>query len=126
MVGTIGPLVQGSSPRRRRLQVTVLFGTAFLSGAALMFLFLFFAGATAQAGQIPLSLRRSIAAVALLALASVDVWARRSGTYCPVAWKRQTPRRFRLRHSVYVVASIWGFDTGLAVTTFRVTAATWG
>jgi hypothetical protein len=25
-----------------------------------------------------------------------------------------------------VVASIWGFDTGLAVTTFRVTAATWG
>lgn len=25
-----------------------------------------------------------------------------------------------------VVASVWGFDTGLAVTTFRVAAATWG
>jgi hypothetical protein len=24
------------------------------------------------------------------------------------------------------VASVWGFDTGLAVTTFRVAAATWG
>ena len=27
---------------------------------------------------------------------------------------------------MFVVASIWGFDTGLAVTTIRVAAATWG
>jgi hypothetical protein len=30
------------------------------------------------------------------------------------------------RRSMFVVASVWGFDTGLAVTTIRVTAATWG
>ena len=27
---------------------------------------------------------------------------------------------------MFVVASIWGFDTGLAITTIRVAAATWG
>ena len=127
MVGTIGPLVQGSLPRLRwRLQITALFVTAFLAGAASIFFLLFLLGVTVQVQQLPLSLRRCVAAAGLFTLASMDVWARSKGTYCPMGLKRQTPRGLRLQHSMFVVASIWGFDTGLAITTIRVTAATWG
>jgi hypothetical protein len=127
MVGTIGPLVQGALPRRRwRLQITALFVAAFLAGAALIFCLVFLLGVTSPARQLPLSLRRSLAGAGLLVLASLDIWARTHGTHCPLAWIRQTPRGLRLRHSMFVVASLWGLDTGLAVTTIRVTAATWG
>jgi hypothetical protein len=127
MVGTIGPLVQGSLPRRRwRLQITALFAAAFLAGAVSIFFLVFLLGVTAHAQQLPLSLRRSLAAAGLIVLASLDVWARTHGTYCPMGWIRQTPRGLRLRRSSFVVASLWGFDIGLAVTTIRVTAATWG
>jgi hypothetical protein len=30
------------------------------------------------------------------------------------------------RHHMLVVASLWGLDTGLVITTFRVAAVTWG
>jgi len=127
MVGTIGPLVQGALPRRRwRLQITALFVAAFLAGAALTFFLVFLLGVTVQVQQLPLSLRRGVVAAGLLTLASMDVWARSRRTYCPMRLHRQTPRRLRWQHSMFVVASIWGFDTGLAITTIRVTAATWG
>jgi len=127
MVGTIGPLVQGALSRRRwRLQITVLFAAAFLVGAVSIFCLLFLLGVTVQVQQLPLSLRRGVAAAGLVTLASLDVWARTHGTYCPMRWHRQTPRRLRYHHSMFVVASIWGFDTGLAITTIRVAAATWG
>jgi hypothetical protein len=127
MVGTIGPLVQGALPRLRwRLRIAALFATAFLAGAAVTFFLVFLLGAAAQVQQLPLGLRRGVAAAGLMALASVDVWARSRRTYCPLRWDRQTPRRLMRRRSMFVVASVWGFDTGLAVTTIRVTAATWG
>jgi hypothetical protein len=56
----------------------------------------------------------------------MDVWASNNRAYCPVGLRRQTPRGLKYRHSMMMVASIWGFDTGLAITTFRVAAATWG
>ncbi len=127
MVGTIGPLVQGSLPRiRSRLEVTALFGTAFLVGAALIFSLFFLFGATFQVHELPLNLKRSVAAAGLFSLALIDLWARNKGTYCPIGLSRQTPRGLRCRYSRRFFVSIWGFDTGLAITTFRVAAATWG
>jgi hypothetical protein len=127
MVGTIGPLVQVALPRMSwRLQMTACFVTAFLVGAVSIFFVVFLLGVTAQVEQLPLSLRRCVAAAGLVALASMDLWARCKGTLCPMRWNRQTPRRLRFRYPMIVVVSIWGFDTGLAITTFRVAAATWG
>jgi hypothetical protein len=127
MVGTIGPLVQGALPRWRwRLEITALFVSGFLAGAGIIFAAAFLLGFALQLHELPLALRRSIAASGLVVLAVTDLWARRHGAYCPVGPRRQTPRGLRSRHSMLVVAPIWGFDTGLAVTTFRVAAATWG
>jgi|SRR6266498_352733 hypothetical protein len=127
MVGTIGPLVQGALPRMRwRLQLTALFVTAFLVGAGAIFFLFFLFGVTVHVPGLPLSLRRSVAAAGLVSLALMDIWARMNRTYCPMRWRRQTPRGLRFRRSMFVVASIWGLDMGLAITTIRVTGATWG
>jgi hypothetical protein len=127
MVGTIGPLVQGALPRRRhRLEITALFVAGFLGGAAIIFSVSFLLGQTARLHDVPLDLRRSLAATGLAALALLDVWARRNGTWCPVTLRRQTPKRLGRHGPLAVAASVWGFDTGLAITTFRVAAATWG
>ncbi len=127
MVGTIGPLVQGALPRlRHRLEITALFVAGFLGGAVIMFIVLHLLGLAAQLQVLPLTSRRAIAAAGLVALALMDVWARSRGAYCPLGLRRQTPRSLRRRHSLRALASVWGFDTGLAMTTFRVTAATWG
>ena len=127
MVGSIGPLVQGALPRRRwRLQITVYFAAAFLAGAVLVFLAAFLLGVLTRAGQLPLGLRRSLAAAGLVVLAGLDVWARARKTYCPIRWQRQTPRSLQFGRSWRVVSLLWGFDIGLVLTTIRVTAATWG
>lgn len=62
-------------------------------------------------------------AIALLAFATVDLLSRRRGSYCKIGLLRQTPQKGC--QSVIATAALWGFDTGLAVTTVRVTAATW-
>jgi hypothetical protein len=127
MVGTIGPLVQGALPRMRsRLQLTAFFVTSFLVGAVAIFCLLFLLGVAVQVPGLPLSLKRGVAAASLVSLALTDLWARKNRTYCPMRWRRQTPRGLRFRHSMFGVASIWGFDMGLAITTIRVTGATWG
>lgn len=127
MVGTIGPLVQGSLPRKCwRIQITAMFVTAFLVGAATIFFLFFVIGNSVHVQECPVSIRRSVAAVGLAVLAPLDLWGRRNGTYCLIGWTRQTPRTLWRRRSMLVAASIWGFDTGLAITTIRVTAATWG
>jgi hypothetical protein len=70
--------------------------------------------------------RRVIGTLGLFALAFVDVVAIRMASYCPLSIRRQTPQVAMRRYSPTVTAAIWGFDTGLAVTTFRVAAASWG
>ena len=127
MVGTLGPLVQGPNPRMRmRVKLTAMFVVAFLIGAVTIFSSLFLLGSLFQVAEMSLDLRRILAGGSLLVFASLDLWARGARAFCPLGLKRQTPQRLSRRHSMYVVASIWGFDTGLAITTFRVAAATWG
>jgi len=74
------------------------FAAAFLAAAAVVFALAFFLGAALQVSNLPVEWRRGIAAGGLV----------------------------MLRRSAVVTTAIWGFDTGLAFTTFRVAAITWG
>jgi hypothetical protein len=100
------------------------FAAAFVGAATLVFGVASFAGAGVRA-LVPTPWRAGTAAASLLALAVVDVLSVRARTYCVLGMKRQARQALIRRYSVAVVAAAWGFDTGLAVTTFRVSAVTW-
>lgn len=101
-------------------------GVAFVSGATTLFALAHLLGRVLGVADLPVDWRASLGAAGLLALAAIDVAATRRSTYCPLGWRRQTPRSLMRRRSVTFVAAAWGFDTGLAVTTVRVAAITWG
>lgn len=107
-----------------RVRVMAAFAIAFLSGAVVIFAIAALAGTRIAA--MPLDWRIAAAAVCLLALALVDVVSLRRKTYCLLGMRRQARQTLAHRHRVETVAAVWGFDTGLAVTTFRVGAVTWG
>lgn len=107
-----------------RVRVMAAFAIAFLSGAIVIFAVAALAGTRIAA--MPLDWRIAAAAVSLLALALVDVVSLRRKTYCLLGMRRQARQTLAHRHRVETVAVVWGFDTGLAVTTFRVGAVTWG
>jgi hypothetical protein len=109
-----------------RIRVLALFCVAFVATAFVTFAVASAAGAALSARELPLPWRQAIAGAFLIALAGVDIYAARRKTYCPISWRRQTPRVLMRRFSPPVVALVWGLDTGFAVTTFRVSAATWG
>jgi hypothetical protein len=109
-----------------RLQVATLFATAFVVAALAAFAFAHYIGSLLNVSQFPAAWRLSLAGIVLVALAAADVHAVRRKTYCPISWRRQTPRQLMRQYPARLVALLWGLDTGLAVTTFRVSAATWG
>jgi hypothetical protein len=125
--GTLGPLVQGpAASRSGRTKVVTLFVVAFFTGAVATFAAVNAMGMALGSTSLPFRWRIAIASAGLLPLAAVDVAAIAKSTYCPIGWRRQTPRILLRRHTVAAVASIWGLDTGLVVTTFRVAAVSWG
>lgn len=109
-----------------RIRVAAIFAVAFLAGAIVIFGLASLVGAAFRAAGLPLEWRVLLAAASLAALACVDLLAVKKDCYCPLGWRRQTPKSLGRRHAVTTVAAAWGFDTGLAVTTFRVAAVTWG
>jgi hypothetical protein len=112
--------------RRTRIAVAISFAIAFVAGAALMFGLVAFAGELLGLATLPLHVRATIAAAVLIVLAAIDLVAISKSTYCPIGWRRQTPRVLLRRYDLRVAALLWGFDTGLLVTTFRVAAVSWG
>ncbi|HMB54539.1 MAG TPA: hypothetical protein VKU40_14580 [Thermoanaerobaculia bacterium] len=109
-----------------RLRVSAAFAGAFLLAAVAIFALASALGHLLGLAGLPLAWRHALAAAALVALAAVDVASLRRASYCPLGWRRQTPRGLRYRHPPVRVAALWGLDTGLAFTTFRVAALTWG
>ena len=99
---------------------------AFVTGATAVFALASLLGSALGLAAVPIHWRVGLGAAGLLTLAAVDVRASRRSTYCPLGWLRQTPKSLMYRRSVTTVAAVWGFDTGLAVTTVRVAAMTWG
>lgn len=119
--------MQGSSQTRtNRIGVSVAFVLAFLAGAVVMFALFGFAGSLLGLREMPLRLQAVIIGIGLLAFILVDVSSIRRGTYCPIGFRRQTPRSLLYHCPPLAVVTIWGFDTGCVITTFRVAAVTWG
>jgi len=100
------------------------FAAAFVSAATLVFAAASLAGAAVER-LVPMPWRAGAVAVSLLILALVDLRSLRARTYCLIGARRQARQSLIRTYSVAVVAAVWGFDTGLAVTTYRVSALTW-
>lgn len=100
------------------------FAAAFIAGATLVFAAASFIGGEVRA-LVPAPRRVVSAAALLLLLAVIDILSLRARSYCLMGVKRQARQALIRKYSVAVVAAIWGFDTGVAVTTFRVSAVTW-
>jgi hypothetical protein len=115
--------VKGSSTAIRA-RVTVAFGAAFIAAAMLVFAAASFAGTGVRA-LVAVPWRAAAAAAALFTLGVVDVLSLRARSYCLLGAKRQARQSLIRTYSMPVVAAAWGFDTGLAFTTYRVSAATW-
>lgn len=107
------------------LRVSAVFAAAFTAGATAIFGIAALAGAAVRVDELAPQWRLGIAAAGLAAFALADLAALRKRSYCPLSWRRQTPQSLRFRHSATTTVAAWGFDTGLAVTTFRVAALTW-
>ena len=119
--------MQGSTSRRSlQVRIAAAFVAAFLSGALTIFAIVSVVGVALGLTQLPFEWRVGLAGVGLLPLAAVDLRAIAKSTYCPISWRRQTPRSLLRRYRITVAVSVWGFDTGLIVTTFRVAAVGWG
>lgn len=103
-----------------------IFAGAFFLGAISIFALSHLLGRAIRVDQIPLWWRALFAAGSLVGLASLDLAAIRQRRYCPLTLRRQTPKELPRRYGISTGLGAWGFDTGLAVTTFRVAAVTWG
>ncbi len=97
----------------------------FLVSATLTFAVASFVGLALGVHLLPAKVRLFAALLCCVALVVLDVWALRRRSMCPVTFRRQTPKNLVFRYGDTRGALIWGLDTGLAVTTFRVSAVTW-
>jgi hypothetical protein len=106
--------------------IAAAFAAAFIVAAGAMFAVAGAAAATLGIAQLPMHWRVALAGAGLLSLAAADLRSLSRSTYCPIGWRRQTSRILLRRYHVLAVATLWGFDTGLVVTTLRVAAVSWG
>jgi hypothetical protein len=112
---------------RYRVGIAAAFTVAFTLSSLSFFAVLYFGGTAMLVAETnTMHWLYALAGLLLLALAGVDIVSIRKRSYCPLSWRRQTAKRLIRRFTVPVVAAAWGFDAGLAFTTFRVTAITWG
>jgi hypothetical protein len=108
-----------------RVRVLVAFAASFMTGTVVIFAAAALAGFALRTAGVPMTWRLGSAAAIFIALAVVDVRAIRRKAYCPIGRWRQTPQRMDPRVGPTISAAVWGFDTGVIVTTFRVAAITW-
>jgi small-conductance mechanosensitive channel len=123
-VGYLRPVAQSHAdgrPAGRRSMVTLAVG--FAISAVLMTTVAHLVGeAIAELTALGTVPRAGIAAGALLACFVVngDIF-----TVLPPMLRRQTPQRVFYMFGPVRGALIWGLDTGLMITTYRITATTW-
>lgn len=103
-----------------------MFAAAFVVAAGATFALASAAATAVGVTRLPIGWRVGLAGAGLLLMAAVDLRAMARSGYCPIGWRRQTPRILLRRYHLLAVATLWGFDTGLVVTTIRVAAVSWG
>lgn len=121
------PLGKGATVVRRRAAAGPLAAlTAGFSVAAfVVFSIAVFIGAAFGVGQLPVTGRVMVAALVCAAMGAVDVASLRKRDLCKLTFRRQTPKALEDRYGRHIGPLLWGVDTGTAVTTMRVSAATW-
>lgn len=120
------PLVKGiptgDAPDRRPV---LLLALGFAISAMALYAVLGTAGAAAVE-RLPLDGRQWLLAAAVMAaLFVVDLIRIRAPFALGPSWRRQTPQRYTYRYGERLAAFLWGLDTGLVFTTFRVTSLSW-
>lgn len=122
-IGYLRPLVKGrSSPELAFRRPIGLLALGFAASALAVFALVSVSGGVLL-GRLRGTPAPALVAAALLAvLALVDTGA--FGLHTPM-WRRQTPRNHFVRFGPSTGALLWGLDTGLVVTTFRVTSLSW-
>lgn len=112
--------------RSRKVTTSALFSVSFVVGSVALFGLVDALADMIGAAGWGIGWRTAAAGLGLLVFAGTDVHALRTSSYSPLGLRRQTPKPLRHHYGPRLVAAVWGFDTGLAVTTIRVTSATWG
>lgn len=122
-VGYLRPLVQGTKGNsRRRLPAFALAG-GFVSSAVLIHAFLWIVGRSLDS-VLPLSSRWLGLAIVALIITAVDLIFGKN-LRPALSWNRQTPRQAFFAFGPTRGALLWGLDTGLGFTTYRITSLTW-
>jgi hypothetical protein len=120
------PLGQGGAIHRSRAVGSVGFLTlGFLVSATAVFGAVYVSGAAFGVGRLPVAARMWLAVALCAAMWVVDAVSLRKGDFCRLSPRRQTPKNLFYERGERAGPLLWGLDTGLAVTTFRVSAATW-
>jgi hypothetical protein len=120
------PLGQGDRVRPRLdLRPVAFLSVGFVASASLAFAVAFGVGRAFGVLLVPAAVRLLAAVVLCAGLLTADVAALRAKTLCRIGFRRQTPKNLIYRYGPHRGPLLWGLDTGLAVTTFRVSAATW-
>jgi hypothetical protein len=109
----------------KRAAPTLLLVFGFLLSSGLLFLTVYVVGGVVNVEYVPARFRYGAAGASILALLVVDVVNVARARLCSLGPQRQTPRAAYYQFGAYAGALVWGLDTGLAVTTIRVTCATW-
>lgn len=107
------------------MSVAATFTASFLVAAVAAFAVVGLVASRVGIADLPFAWRLALGAGGMVPLAIADLRALSRSTYCPIGWRRQTPRALLRRHHMLLVATVWGLDTGLVVTTFRVAAVSW-
>jgi len=121
------PLGKGVTVARRRNAAGPLSAltAGFLAAAFVVFAIAVFVGAAFGVGQLPVTGRVMAAVLVCAAMGAVDIASIRKPSLCKLTFRRQTPKALEDRYGRHVGPLLWGIDTGMAVTTVRVSAATW-
>ncbi|MGH3912405.1 MAG: hypothetical protein ACRDTC_03180 [Pseudonocardiaceae bacterium] len=121
------PLGKGATTVRRRNATGPFSALAagFLIAAFVVFAIVVFVGVALGLGHIPATGRILVAVLVCAAMCAVDVASLRKPSLCRLTLRRQTPKALEDRYGRHLGPLLWGIDTGTAVTTFRVSAATW-
>jgi hypothetical protein len=116
-------LVQGHS-RRRHLATLGVFAAAFAASSFLLFALTGTPG-VAVGHLLAAQAKTAIAGAVLAAALVLDAYSMVRKTWCPVTVRRQTPKKILLQLGGRRAALAWGLDTGLVVTTYRMSSICW-
>jgi len=115
--------VKGRSNDKRTVRLSPLFLTLGFSASAITVFGIINLVGVAALSWARQGIAATVAAIlALCAFALADLGAVGLHT---LTWRRQTPRHLFLRFGPAKGATLWGLDTGLAFTTYRVTSIVW-